>query len=104
MIDLINQIDSSTDETDKIQLASNLIQKVDEYGMLNAVLNVEPLAERILNIPGTPVGVTNKQSDVSKLKQLSADMKTKLKMKQFDPTKILLDEAYAIIEKYKESL
>ncbi len=104
MFNLISQIDSLTEEADKVRLASTLIQKTDEYSILNLALRIESIAARILNIPGTPVGVTNKQGDVSRLKQLSVDVKTKLKMRQFESASPLIDEAYTIIDKYKESL
>jgi len=101
MINLINQIESSADESEKLQFAETLETKTDEYGLLNSALRIESLAERILNIPGTLIGGTNKQSDVTKLKQLGADVKTKFKMHQIEPAKALMDEAYDIIGKYK---
>jgi molecular chaperone DnaK len=104
MINLITQIESSVDETDKIQFTSSLIQKTDKYSLFSAALQIESLANRILNIPATPVGETKKQKDVKRLEQLSVDVKTKFKMNQDQSATTLIDEAYAIIEKYKESL
>lgn len=104
MINLINQIESSGDETEKMQFAETLETKTDEYGLLNSALRIESLAERILNIPATMPGVTNKQTDVTKLKQLGADVKTKFKMHQFELAKTLMDEAYDIIGKYRQYL
>ena len=104
MIKLISQIDSSTDQIEKIQLAVELEQRTDQYSLLNAALNIDSFAERILNIPTTLIGVNNKQSDVNKLKQLSIDAITKIKMKQFDLAATVIDEAYEIIGKFKHSL
>jgi hypothetical protein len=67
MVKLITQIETSVDETEKMQLANNLEEKTDEYGLLNSALRIESLAERILNIPGTAIGVAKKQSDVNRL-------------------------------------
>jgi molecular chaperone DnaK len=104
MIKLISQLDSSTDPIEKIQLAAELEQRTDQYSLLNAALSIDSFAERILNIPTTLIGVNNKQSDVNKLKQLSVDAITKIKMKQFDPATTVMDEAYEIIGKYKGKL
>jgi molecular chaperone DnaK len=104
IINLISQIEASVDETEKMQLAETLDQKTDEYGLLNSALRIESLAGRILNIPGTQIGGTNKQADVTRLKQIGVDVKTKFKMHQIEPAKALMDEAYDIIEKYKQYL
>ena len=101
MVNLVTQIETSVDETEKMQLASNLEEKTDEYGLLNSALRIESLAERILNIPGTAIGVAKKQSDVNKLKQLSVEVKTKFKMGQIEAAKTLMGEAYEIINEYK---
>ena len=101
MVNLVTQIETSVDETEKMQLASNLKEKTDEYGLLNSALRIESLAERILNIPGTAIGVAKKQSDVNRLKQLAVEVKTKFKMGQIEPAKTLMDEAYEIINEYK---
>ena len=101
MVNLITQIETSVDETEKLQLANNLEEKTDEYGLLNSALRIESLAERILNIPGTAIGVAKKQSDVNRLKQLAVEVKTKFKMGQIEPAKTLMDEAYEIINEYK---
>lgn len=101
MVKLITQIETSVDETEKMQLANNLEEKTDEYGLLNSALRIESLAERILNIPGTAIGVAKKQSDVNRLKQLSIEVKTKFKMGQIEAAKSLMDEAYEIINEYK---
>ena len=101
MVNLITQIETSIDETEKMQLANNLEEKTDEYGLLNSALRIESLAERILNIPGTAIGVAKKQSDVNSLKQLAVEVKTKFKMGQIEPAKTLMDEAYEIINEYK---
>lgn len=101
MVKLITQIETSVDETEKMQLAINLEEKTDEYGLLNSALRIESLADRILNIPGTSIGVAKKQSDVNRLKQLSVEVKTKFKMGQIEPAKTLMDEAFEIINEYK---
>jgi len=101
MVNLVTQIETSVDETEKMQLANNLEEKTDEYGLLNSALRIESLAERILNIPGTAIGVAKKQSDVNRLKQLSVEVKTKFKMGQIEAAKTLMDEAYEIINEYK---
>ena len=101
MVNLITQIETSVDETEKMQLAKNLEEKTDEYGLLNSALRIESLAERILNIPGTAIGVAKKQSDVNRLKQLSVEVKTKFKMGQIEAAKTLMDEAFEIINEYK---
>jgi molecular chaperone DnaK len=102
MINLINQIETSVDETEKTQLSNKLEEKTDEYGMLNSALRIESLADRILNIPGTAIGTAKKQSDVNRLKQISLEVKTKFKMGQIEDGKILLDQAFDIITKYKD--
>jgi molecular chaperone DnaK len=104
IINLISQIESSGEETEKMQLAETLDAKTDEYGLLNSALRIESFAGRILNIPTTQIGGTSKQADVTKLKQLGVDVKTKFKMHQIEPAKALMDEAYDIIEKYKQYL
>jgi molecular chaperone DnaK len=101
MVNLITQIETSVDETEKMQLANNLEEKTNEYGLLNSALRIESLAERILNIPGTAIGVAKKQSDVNRLKQLAVEVKTKFRMGQIEPAKTLMDEAYEIIKEYK---
>ena len=101
MVNLITQIETSVDETEKMQLANNLEEKTDEYGLLNSALRIESLTERILNIPGTAIGVAKKQSDVNRLKQLAVEVKTKFKMGQIEPAKTLMNEAYEIINEYK---
>ena len=104
MIDLIKQIETSLDELQKIEFASHLKEKTDDYGILNAALRIAPLAERILNIPVTQIGNTNKLDDVDRLFQLSDGVKPKLKMHQTEDAKSLLDEAFRIISKYKDYL
>ena len=104
MVNLITQIEFSEDKTEKMQLANELKDKTDVYGWLNSALRIESFADRILNIPGTPIGITNKQTDVNKLIQLYVNVKTKLKMNQFEAAIPLIDEAYEIIGKYKGSL
>jgi molecular chaperone DnaK len=101
---LINQIESSGDETEKMELAETLETKTDNYGLLNSALRIESFAERILNIPTTQIGGTNKQTDVTRLKQLGIDVRTKFKMHQIEPAKALMNEAYEIIDKYKQFL
>jgi molecular chaperone DnaK len=101
MINLITQIETSIDETEKMQLANTLESKTDEYGLLNSALRIESLAARILNIPGTAIGTAKKQADVRRLNQLSIDVITKFKMGQIDTARTLLDEAYDIINEYK---
>ena len=71
---------------------------------MNAALQIEVLANRILEVPTPNIGNTNKQADVNRLLQLFSDSKTKFLMKQTQEGKILVDEAYGIIHKYKDSL
>lgn len=104
MLNLITQIDSSTDEAEKNELAELLNEKTNEYGALNSALRIESFANRILNIPGTLVGASGRQGDVIKLKQLSTDAKARLKMRQFDSAFPLIDEAFNIIDKYSPYL
>jgi len=104
IIQLINSIESSDETNEKEELIKKLEEKTDEYGLLNAALQIEVLANRILESPTTGVGNTNKQSDVNRLLQLFTDSKTKFLMKQTQEGKILVDEAYGIIQKYKDSL
>lgn len=104
MFNLINQIEISGDETEKMQLAEKLNAKTDEYGLLNAALRIESLADRILNIPGTRIGETTRQAEITRLNQISVDVKTKLKMHQIEPAKDLMVEAYDIIGKYRQYL
>jgi molecular chaperone DnaK len=104
MLNLISQIESSVDEIEKMKLADTLENKTDEYGMLNAALRIENFANRILNIPVTLIGGTKRQDDVSKLKQLSIDIKTKFKMNEIESAKLLLDDAYSIIGNYRQFL
>jgi molecular chaperone DnaK len=104
MFNLINQIEISGDETEKMQLAEKLNAKTDEYGLLNAALRIESLADRILNIPGTRIGETTRQAEINRLNQISVDVKTKLKMHQIEPVKDLMVEAYDIIGKYRQYL
>jgi len=104
IIQLINSIESSDDLNEKDELIKKLEEKTDEYGLLNAALKIEVLANRILEVPTPNIGNTNKQADVNKLLQLFSDSKTKFLMKQTQEGKILVDEAYGIIHKYKDSL
>lgn len=104
IVNLINQIETSIDETEKMQLLETLEEKTDNYGILNAVLRIEPLTNRILNIPVTHIGGTNKIADVNRLNQLSVDVKTKLKMNELPSAKLLLDEAFDIISRYQNYL
>jgi molecular chaperone DnaK len=101
MISLINQIDTSTDETEKMQLADRLESKTDKYGLLNAAIRIKSLAERILNIPTTDVGNTQKQTDANRLNQICVDAKIKLKNQQIEEAVALVDEAYEIVDQYK---
>jgi len=104
IIQLINSIESSDDHNEKDELIKKLEEKTDEYGLLNAALQIEVLANRILEVPTPNIGNTNKQADVNRLLQLFTDSKTKFLMKQTQEGKILVDEAYGIIQKYKDSL
>ena len=104
IIQLINSIESSDELNDKDELIKKLEEKTDEYGLLNAALQIEVLANRILKVPTPNIGNTNKQTDVNRLLQLFSDSKTKFLMKQTQEGKILVDEAYGIIHKYKDSL
>ncbi len=104
IIQLINSIESSDDLNEKDELIKKLEEKTDEYGLLNAALQIEVLANRILEVPTPNIGNTNKQADVNRLLQLFSDSKTKFLMKQTQEGKILVDEAYGIIHKYKDSL
>ena len=104
IIQLINSIESSDDHNEKDELIKKLEEKTDEYGLLNATLQIEVLANRILEVPTPNIGNTNKQADVNRLLQLFSDSKTKFLMKQTQEGKILVDEAYGIIHKYKDSL
>jgi molecular chaperone DnaK len=101
IIDLIKQIESSSDDFEKIPLVESLEEKTDNYGLLNSVNRIPMLSERILNVPGTGVGTTNKAADINKLNVLYTDAKTKLKMGHIDEGRNLKDEAYEIIDKYK---
>jgi molecular chaperone DnaK len=104
IIQLINSIESSDDHNEKDELIKKLEEKTDEYGLLNAALQIEVLANRILEVPTPNIGNTNKQADVNRLLQLFSDSKTKFLMKQTQKGKILVDEAYGIIHKYKDTL
>ena len=104
IIQLINSIESSVDHNEKDELIKKLEEKTGEYGLLNAALQIEVLANRILEVPTPNIGNTNKQADVNRLLQLFSDSKTKFLMKQTQEGKILVDEAYGIIHKYKDSL
>jgi len=104
IIQLIKSIESSDDHNEKDELIKKLEEKTDEYGLLNAALQIEVLANRILEVPTPNIGNTNKQADVNRLLQLFSDSKTKFLMKQTQEGKILVDEAYGIIHKYKDSL
>ena len=104
IIQLINSIESSDDLNEKDELIKKLEEKTDEYGLLNAALQIEVLANRILEVPTPNIGNTNKQADVNRLLQLFSDSKTKFLMKQTQEGIILVDEAYGIIHKYKDSL
>jgi len=104
IIQLINSIESSDDHNEKDELIKKLEEKTDEYGLLNAALQIEVLANRILEVPTPNIGNTNKQADVNRLLQLFSDSKTKFLMKQTQEGKVLVDEAYGIIHKYKDSL
>ena len=104
IIQLINSIESSDEHNEKDELIKKLEEKTDEYGLLNAALQIEVLANRILEVPTPNIGNTNKQADVNRLLQLFSDSKTKFLMKQTQEGKILVDEAYGIIHKYKDSL
>lgn len=104
MVNLITKIETSIDESEKMQLANSLDEKTDEYGLLNAALRIELLADRILNIPSTLVGAGKKQSDVNRLIQLSSEVKTNFKMGQIELAKSKMDEAYGIINEYNSAL
>lgn len=104
LINLITQIETTDDLDEKKLLVHKLEEISDEYSVLNAALRIESLADRILGIPGTGVGNTNKQTDVLRLNQLGTDAITKFKMKNFDEGKEMVSEAYDIIEKYKDWL
>lgn len=104
MVNLITKIESSIDEPEKIQLANSLEEKIDEYGLLNSALRIEPLADRILNIPSTSIGDGKKKSDVKRLLQIADEVKTDFKMGQMELAKSKMDEAYEIIKQYKPAL
>lgn len=104
MIQLVNSIESSDNHDEKDELIKKLEGKTYKYELLNAALQIEVLANRILEVPTPNIGNTNKQADVNKLLQLFSDSKTKFLMKQTQEGKILVDEAYEIIYKYKDSL
>lgn len=104
IIDLITQIDNIIDLPEQEALAERLRDKIDEYNLLNAALQIEPLAGRILEIPGTSIGSTNKHADATRLQQLSSDAITKFKMRQTAAATEFVNEAYSIISKYKDWL
>ncbi len=104
MMNLITQIETSIDESLKMQLANSLVEKTEEYGLLNAALRIELIADRILHIPSTSVGAGKKQSDVNRLVQISGEVKTNFKMGQIELAKSKMDEAYGIINEYNSAL
>jgi hypothetical protein len=85
-------------------LANSLVEKTEEYGLLNAALRIELIADRILHIPSTSVGAGKKQSDVNRLVQISGEVKTNFKMGQIELAKSKMDEAYGIINEYNSAL
>lgn len=108
IIRLINQLDSLSDESESALLAEQLEEKIKKYNVLSAAANIESLAARILEIPGTGVasenGLTNKRVDVERLNQLSREAKTNFNMHKVNEAIGLVSEAYSIIHKYKEYL
>jgi molecular chaperone DnaK len=104
MIQLITQIESTTDDQEKNRLADLLIEKYEQYGVLNVTLQIESYAERILEIPGTTIGSTSKQADYDRLIRLYNDAKIKFKSGSIDNGKELVNQAFTIIEKYDQWL
>jgi len=104
LIQLISKIESADNGTEKQESARKLEDITNRYSLLNAALNIESWANRILQVPTTGIGNTNKQADVSRLIQLSSDAKTKFLMKNTQEGKAMVDEAYSIINKYKDQL
>ncbi len=83
-----------------------LKQKIfGDYGKLDDALDVEPHAKRILEIPTTSVGTANrKQQDVTRLLELSTQIKSKFLTRNSDEATRLLREAQGIMEQYKNLL
>lgn len=104
MIELIKQIETTTEDEEKNQLVDLLIEKYEQYGVLNVTLQIESYAERILEIPGTTIGSTSKQADYDRLIRLYNDAKIKFKSGSFDNGKELVNQAFTIIEKYDQWL
>ncbi len=104
IISLITQIESLRDEALKVDLIERLGEKIERYSLLSAALQIEGLAGRILEIPDTVLGKTDKKEVVKKLEQLAMDAKTKFKMKQTEAGIQDVDAAFEIIDKYKQWL
>ncbi len=104
LIQLISRIEASESSIEQEELIRKLVEKTDEYTLLNAVLQIETLAHRILEVPTTGIGNSKKQEDVNRLLQIYNVAKTKFLMNHFHEGKILVDEAIEIIDNYKEWL
>jgi len=104
LIQLISRIEASESSIEQEELIRKLVEKTDEYTLLNAVLQIETLAHRILEVPTTGIGNSKKQEDVNRLLQIYNVAKTKFLMKHFQEGKILVDEGIEIIDNYKEWL
>lgn len=104
IIQLITKIETSDNRFDSEDYVSQLEEKTNKYNLLILALQIEPFAKRILETPTTGIGNTNKQTDVNKLHQLSNDAKTKFLMKHTQEASTLVNEAYAIINKYNDWL
>ena len=104
MIQLITQIESATDEQEKNRLADLLVEKNEQYGVLNSALQIELYADRILEIPTTTIGSTSKQADYDRLIRLYNDAKMKFKSGNIENGKELVNQAITIIEKYDQWL
>lgn len=104
MIQLITQIDTSEDNYEKQHLISQLQERNENYSTLNATLEIEFFAKRILEVPATGIGNTNKLTDITRLNEIASESKTKFLMKQTQEANSLVLEAYNIIDKYKKWL
>jgi molecular chaperone DnaK len=104
MIQLITQIESTSEDHEKKVLEELLIEKLENYGVLNATLRIESLADRILDIPTTTIGSTRKQADFETLMQLYNDAKMKFISGDVENGKNIVSQAFNIIERYNQWL
>lgn len=104
IVNLIRSTEDVDDFEQNLNVENKFQEMISKYGVLNSCLDISPFANRILELPVTNIGKTDKQSDVQQLLELSDNAKSKFISNQVQEAIDLVNKAFNIIDKYNKWL